>query len=158
MTENEMVGWHHRLNGCEFEQTPAVDEIRGSLACCSPQGCKETDTTERLNGSSVTIPGKLFWAFRHQVPERHKAHSTEAPAPDAPDVGPGCRSHWAPNRGDVVPKSLEGGSWAPHCSLPQTIPGMLADNANLLLLMKRQALHTVLSRSVVSNSLQPHGL
>ena len=47
-----MVGWHHRLNGCEFEQTPAVDEIRGSLACCSPQGCKETDTTERLNGSN----------------------------------------------------------------------------------------------------------
>ena len=46
MTEDEMVGWHHRLNGHEFEQTPGVSEAQGSLACCSPWGRKESDTTE----------------------------------------------------------------------------------------------------------------
>ena len=45
-TEDEMVGWHHRINGHEFEQTLAVDNGQGSLACCSPWGHKESDTTE----------------------------------------------------------------------------------------------------------------
>ena len=49
MTEDEMVGWHHRLNGHEFEQTPGVGDRQVGLACCSPCGCKESDTTERLN-------------------------------------------------------------------------------------------------------------
>ena len=44
VTEDEMVGWHCRLNGHEFEQASRVDE-HGSLACCSPQGHKESDTT-----------------------------------------------------------------------------------------------------------------
>ena len=48
-TEDEMVGWHHQLNGHEFEQPPESSEGQGSLACCSPQGCKELDATERLN-------------------------------------------------------------------------------------------------------------
>ena len=39
MTENEMAGWHHRLNGHEFEQTPEVGDGPGSLVCCSPWGC-----------------------------------------------------------------------------------------------------------------------
>ena len=43
-----MVGWHHRLNGHEFEQTPGDGEGQGSLACCSPWGRKELDTTEQL--------------------------------------------------------------------------------------------------------------
>ena len=47
-----MVGWPHRLNGHEFEWTPGVGEGRGSLACCSPWGCKESDTTERPNSDS----------------------------------------------------------------------------------------------------------
>ena len=46
MTEDVMVGWHHRLNGHEFEQD---GEGQGSLACCSPWGHKELDMTERLN-------------------------------------------------------------------------------------------------------------
>ena len=50
-TENEMVRWHHRLNGHEFEQAPGDGERQGSLACCSPQGRKELDTTERLNNN-----------------------------------------------------------------------------------------------------------
>ena len=49
MTEDELVGWHHRLNGHEFEQTPGVGEGQGNLTCCSPWGCKESDTAERLN-------------------------------------------------------------------------------------------------------------
>ena len=49
MTENEMVGWHHRLSGHELEPTLGDSEGQGSLACCSPWGHKELDTTERLN-------------------------------------------------------------------------------------------------------------
>jgi len=44
-TEDEMVGWHHQLNGHEFEQTPGTSEGQGSLACCSPWGGKESETT-----------------------------------------------------------------------------------------------------------------
>ena len=44
-----MVGWHHQLNGHESEQTPVARDEQGSLACCGPWGCKELDTTERLN-------------------------------------------------------------------------------------------------------------
>ena len=44
-----MVGWHHRLDGHEFEQAPGVGDRQGSLACCSSWGHKESDTTERLN-------------------------------------------------------------------------------------------------------------
>ena len=48
-TEGEMVGWHHRLNGHEFEQATGVGDGQGSLAYCSPWGYKESDTTEQLN-------------------------------------------------------------------------------------------------------------
>ena len=44
-----MVGWHHWLNGHEFEQTPGDSEGQGGLACCSPWGHKESDTTKQLN-------------------------------------------------------------------------------------------------------------
>ena len=46
MAEDEMIGWHHQLNGDEFEKTPGVDDGQGGLACCSPWGRKESDTTE----------------------------------------------------------------------------------------------------------------
>ena len=48
-TENEMVGWHHRLRGHEFEQAPGVSDGQESLPCGSPCGLKESDPTERLN-------------------------------------------------------------------------------------------------------------
>ena len=51
MTEDEMVGWHHQLDGHAFEQAPGDVEGQGSLACCSPWGCKDSDTTEQLNNS-----------------------------------------------------------------------------------------------------------
>ena len=53
MTEDEMVGWHHWLNGYEFEKPQGVGEGQGSLACCSPRDCKESDMTERLNWSEI---------------------------------------------------------------------------------------------------------
>ena len=49
MTEDEMVGWHHQLDGCEFEQALGVGDGQGSLACCSPWVRKELDMTEQLN-------------------------------------------------------------------------------------------------------------
>ena len=49
MTEDEMVGWHHQLNGHEFEQAPGAGDGQGSLVCCSSCGCKELDTTEQMN-------------------------------------------------------------------------------------------------------------
>ena len=55
MTEDEMVGWHHRLNGREFERTPGDSGGQGSLGYGRPWGCKESDTTERLN-CTETLP------------------------------------------------------------------------------------------------------
>ena len=49
MTGDEMVGWHHRLYGHGFGWTPGVGDGQGGLVCCSPWGCKESDTTEQLN-------------------------------------------------------------------------------------------------------------
>ena len=46
-TKDEMVGWHHRLNGHEFEETPGVGDRQEGLVCCSPWGCKESDMTEQ---------------------------------------------------------------------------------------------------------------
>ena len=49
MTEDDMVGWHLCLDGHEFEHSPGDGEGQRGLACCSPWGCKESDTTEELN-------------------------------------------------------------------------------------------------------------
>ena len=54
-TEDEMVGCHHQLDGHEFEQAPGVGDGWGSLACCSPWGCKESDTTEWLNWIELKV-------------------------------------------------------------------------------------------------------
>ena len=52
-TEDEMVGWHHRLNGHEFEQALGVSAGQESLVCCSPWGHKESDRTEWLNWTEI---------------------------------------------------------------------------------------------------------
>ena len=49
VAEDKMVGWHHQLDGHEFEQAPGVGDGQGSLVCCSPYDHKELDTTEPLN-------------------------------------------------------------------------------------------------------------
>ena len=56
MREDEIVGWHHRLNGHEFEQALGVGDRQGSLVCCSPWGCTKSDTTEILNRTELN-----FW-------------------------------------------------------------------------------------------------
>ena len=63
MTEDEMVEWHHRLHGHEFEQAPEVGDWQGSLECCSPWGPKESDMTERLNWTELTL-GCAFGGWR----------------------------------------------------------------------------------------------
>ena len=54
-TEDEMVGWHHRLDGCEFEWTPGVGDGQGGLVCCNSWGRKESDMTEQLNWTELTV-------------------------------------------------------------------------------------------------------
>ena len=59
ITEDEMVGWHHQLNEHELEQAQGVGDEQGSLACCSPWGCKELDMTEQLNWTD------WFWQYSY---------------------------------------------------------------------------------------------
>ena len=56
VTKDEMVGWHHQLNGHEFEHTLGNSEGQGRLVCCSPWGHKESVTTDWLNNNSVPLP------------------------------------------------------------------------------------------------------
>ena len=58
MTEDKMVGWHHRLNGHEFEQAVGVGDGQRGMVCCSPWGHKESDMTERLNCTEMREPEK----------------------------------------------------------------------------------------------------
>ena len=62
-TEDEMVGWHHWLNGHEFEQALGVGDGQGILACCSPWGCKESDTTEWLNWTDQNTKSEGFYVL-----------------------------------------------------------------------------------------------
>ena len=55
MTEDELVGWHHQLNGHKFKQAPGVSEGQGSLVCFSPWGHKESDKTEQPNNNKYTM-------------------------------------------------------------------------------------------------------
>ena len=59
MTEAEMAGWHHQLNGHEFESTPRVGDEQGGLVCCIPWGRKEFDMTERLNSTELTLVAQM---------------------------------------------------------------------------------------------------
>ena len=63
MTKDAMVRWHHRLNGHEFQWALGVGDSQGSLACCSPWGCKELDTTEWMNWTEAKFQcsvGSMF--------------------------------------------------------------------------------------------------
>ena len=64
MTEDEKIGWHHQLDGHEFEQVLGVGDGQGSLACCSPWVRKESDMTERVNNNKFYqihfLPLSLF--------------------------------------------------------------------------------------------------
>ena len=109
MTEDEMVGWHHRLEGHESEQAPGDGEGQGSLACCSPWNRKESDTTEQLNNKNdevkwvehpVTLDSNKIFYFNGyllpthpsptksliSIPPQHIPHQTQSPVPNQPGV------------------------------------------------------------------------
>ena len=69
MTEDEMLGWHHQLNGHEFEQTPGDGEGQGSLVCYCPWSCKESDTTEQLNSNNKEFRSSVVLAKLQKVLE-----------------------------------------------------------------------------------------
>ena len=83
-----MVGWHHRLNGDEFEQALGVGDGQGGLACCSPWGRKELDTTE------LNCPNQPRWKTHVHIAasglcDRNASHPTVPGEGDAgDDVGP----------------------------------------------------------------------
>ena len=62
-TEDEMVGWHHQLDGHEFEQTPGVSDGQGSLECCSPWSHKQSDTTEWLKWTEEENGYPLHYSY-----------------------------------------------------------------------------------------------
>ena len=64
MKEDEMVGWHHRLDRPEFEQALGVGDGQVSLACCNPWGCKESDMSEGLN-QTMKILVMIFAVLWH---------------------------------------------------------------------------------------------
>ena len=63
-TEDEMAGWHHWLDGHEFEWTLGVGDGQGGLACCNSWDHKESDTTERLNWTELNVTCTLSWTFK----------------------------------------------------------------------------------------------
>ena len=98
MTEDEMVGWHHWLNGHEFEQALGVGARQGSLVCCSPWGHKESDTTERLNWNELNWTEQcvlllllLLSCFSHtQLCATPEMAAHQAP----PSLGFSRQEHW----------------------------------------------------------------
>ena len=105
--EDEMVGWHHWLNGHEFEQAPGVGDGQGSLACCSPWGHKELDTTEQVNWTMEKYPilSKHLNEFSHSEhaspnselghPVSQKPHQDLLPV-TAPPLGSSCHRRILP--------------------------------------------------------------
>ena len=77
-TQDEVVGWHHKLTGHEFEQTLGDGEGRGSLACCSPWGRKESDTTERPNNKQPILARALMTVKELQLTRQHFEPEREA--------------------------------------------------------------------------------
>ena len=70
-----MAGWHHRLGGHDFEQTPGVGDGQGGLACCGPWGHKESDTTERLSRTECSMlrlkpPTEELMPYLYEMLER----------------------------------------------------------------------------------------
>ena len=86
VAEDETVGWHHLRDGYEFGQTPGDGGGQGSLACCSPWVCKESDTTEQLNINSEIL---------HRQPEGTGAEPRTPPPPSCPSKAAlGLEAHW----------------------------------------------------------------
>ena len=105
-TEDEMVGWHHWLNGHEFEQAQGVGDGQGGLLCCSPWSCKESDMTEWLNwtvwhynmGQSERTPSKALVCASYSLQDEKRWGS---------GGGTGSQEGWQDGGGHVlVPQSF----------------------------------------------------
>ena len=86
-TGDEMVGWHHILNGHEFEWAPGVDDGQGSLACCSPWGSKELDTT---NWTELWDVLKLGWRYLSRNNMSHSRWLESLLVQGSGDISPVC--------------------------------------------------------------------
>ena len=113
MTEDEMVGWHHRLNGHEFEQTLGDGEGQGSLARCSAWGLKELDTTERLNNSNKLMSHSLLNSDAYSPVEstrfrRRRVHKAASMSDDNLKSGrwPLLPTDWLQIRGSISPTQV----------------------------------------------------
>ena len=94
VTEDEMVGWHHRLNGHEFEQAPGDSEGQGSLVCCSPWGLKGYDTTEWLNNKDQLSALSYLWPGTLTVVGLRSCERPVGPPP--PGSGEPTEGHFLP--------------------------------------------------------------
>ena len=81
-TEDEMAGWHHWLNRCQFEWTLRVGDRQGGLACCDSWGCKESDTTERLNWTELNYNIVVVFAM-HWHESAMGVHVSPCPEPSS---------------------------------------------------------------------------
>ena len=100
-TEDEMVGWHHWLDGHEFEPDPGVGDEQGSLACCGPWGHKELNMTEQLNWTELTGRKQVKWLSRVQLFAAPWTVACQAPPP----LGFSRQEYWSglpfPSPGDL---------------------------------------------------------
>jgi len=93
MTEDEMVGWHHRLNGHKVEQDPVDGEGQGDLACCSPWGYNDSDTVEFQQ-----LKEKQSVQFsRSVVSDSLRPHESQQARPSCPSPTPGVHSDSHPS-------------------------------------------------------------
>ena len=122
MTEDEMAGWYCRLNRLEFEQAPGVGDGQGSLACCSPWGHKESDTTERLNWLTEYSPRcpDVNWTVSY-LREAQPWDVSDQPPQGSRSQTPGSRFAWSSGSAD----------WGcSHTTLPTPSPRVVGEGGD----------------------------
>ena len=127
-TEDEMAGWHHRLDGREFEWTPGDGDGQGGLACCNSWGCKESDTTERMNWTEYlskfpfTFP---FWLVKaYSSCKTQGKHHCLCEAPWRSQVELTVTFLWVPLTGSCTShqhNSLINWNWSWFCTTDMTL-------------------------------------
>ena len=126
-----MVGWHHQLNGHEFGWTPGVGDGQAGLACCSPWGHEESDTTEQLNWTETFMRWFMREAFQlslgvgkgcsHIEIWRESFPGEEGQFKESPTEGNGQEHWWGP----CIGKSDGKGSWEVELILDHRVPQIL---------------------------------
>ena len=108
MTEDDMVGWHHWLNGHEFEQALRVGDGQGSLVCCSPWSHKKWDMTEHLNWTEPFLLLLFFFFWQH-----HEAYGILVPRPEIQPTSPALKAQSLNHRAtrEALPLAV---SWWSH--------------------------------------------